>query len=81
MGLRRISMLLYVIDRMWHTPASGRDLAHLFYSHHARQITHHRTFFLWGNLKDLVHLDVVTTETDLVDRLYAACILGDNKLL
>ena len=38
-------------------------------------------FFLWGHLKELVYRDLVTTESDLVARLHAACTFVDTTLL
>ncbi|GFW06228.1 uncharacterized protein TNCV_37031 [Trichonephila clavipes] len=38
-------------------------------------------FFPWGNLKELEHRDIVSTQTYLVARLQAACYSVDTELL
>lgn len=39
------------------------------------------TIELWGHLKELVNRDPVTTESDLVSRVYVACAFVDTRLL
>ncbi|GFU69567.1 uncharacterized protein TNCV_1351271 [Trichonephila clavipes] len=38
-------------------------------------------FFRWVYLKELVHWDVVTTQSDEIGRLHAACTSVDTSLL
>ncbi|GBM36416.1 hypothetical protein AVEN_234802-1 [Araneus ventricosus] len=44
MGLRRISVLLYVVGWIWNTPAAGWDVGVRFYGRHVRQILHRWIF-------------------------------------
>ncbi|GBL93887.1 hypothetical protein AVEN_25694-1 [Araneus ventricosus] len=44
MGLRRISVLLYVVGWIWNTPAAGSDVGVRFYGRHVRQILHRWIF-------------------------------------
>ncbi|GBL77170.1 hypothetical protein AVEN_12794-1 [Araneus ventricosus] len=80
MGLRRISVLLYVVGWIWNTPAAGSDVGVRFYGRHVRQLLH-RWIFPMGPSKELVYRDVVTAQMDLVARLHAACTWVDPATL